>query len=403
MKAYKSVKENRGSAGVDNQTVEEFEKDYKGNLYKLWNRMSSGSYFPKPVKAVTIPKKNGGERVLGVPTVTDRIAQMVIRMMLEPEVEPHFHENSYGYRPNKSAIEAIGITRQRCWKYNWVVEYDIKGLFDNIRHDLLIKAVKTHTNEKVIILYIERWLAAKIETSKGQQIERKTGTPQGSVISPLLSNLFLHYAIDKWMERKYPQANWSRYADDGLIHCKTEREAQNVLSDLGERLNECGLEMNEAKSGIIYCKDDCRRRKVRYRTEFTYLGYTFKQRKSKNKRLNKLFQGFSPAVSKDALKAMRAKTKSLHIRNMTTLSLEGIAKMYNPVLRGWLEYYGKYNKETLNSVWRHLNQTLVRWAMKKHKKFKRNKRNAIRFLSEIAYAQPELFVHWKREKVMTFS
>jgi len=255
VKAYKLVKEKGGAAGVDQQSLADFDKDVKKNLYKIWNRLSSGSYFPPPVKAVPIPKKQGGERILGVPTVADRICQMVVKLMFEPTVEPHFLSDSYGYRPNKSALDAIGITRQRCWKYDWVLEYDIRGLFDNIPHDLLMKAVKKHTDNKWMVLYITRWLEAPMQVPDGRVIERDKGTPQGGVISPVLSNLFLHYVFDVWMKKHYPMLPWCRYADDGLVHCRTQEEAQQILEALKQRFKECGLELHSIKTQIIYCKD----------------------------------------------------------------------------------------------------------------------------------------------------
>ena len=238
--AYKAVKANHGAAGVDGQTLEMFEKDLARNLYKIWNRMTSGTYFPPPVRAVSIPKKSGGERVLGVPTVGDRIAQMVVKQMIEPDLEPFFLPDSYGYRPGKSALDAVGVTRQRCWKYDWVLEFDIKGLFDNLPHDLLLKAVRKHVTCKWALLYIERWLTAPMEKN-GEVVERKCGTPQGGVVSPCLANLFMHYAFDLWMTRTHSDLAWCRYADDGLVHCRTEQEAEALMAELQERLAECGL------------------------------------------------------------------------------------------------------------------------------------------------------------------
>jgi len=260
MEAYKRVKSRKGTCGIDNETLELFEGNLKGNLYKIWNRLSSGSYFPPAVKGVRIPKKSGGERLLGVPTVSDRIAQMVIRMIFEPLVEPYFLADSYGYRPNKSASDAIEITRKRCWEYDWVLEFDIKGLFDNINHELLMKAVKKHTNCKMSILYIERWLKADIILENGKIVKRDKGTPQGGVISPNLANLFLHYVFDKWLEVKFSDVKWCRYADDGLLHCYTLKQASFFRDILRKRFKECGLEMHPEKTKIIYCKDSCRKK-----------------------------------------------------------------------------------------------------------------------------------------------
>jgi group II intron reverse transcriptase/maturase len=333
VRAYKLVKANAGSAGVDEQSLTDFEGKLKDNLYKLWNRLSSGSYFPPPVKAVAILKKSGSQRILGIPTVSDRIAQMVVKLVLEPELEPHFLEDSYGYRPNKSALEAIGITRQRCWQYGWLLEFDIKGLFDNIPHSLLMKAVHHHTQCNWVVLYIERWLKAPIQYSDRRIEERNQGTPQGGVISPLLSNLYLHYVFDKWMQRQHVEKPWCRYADDGLVHCKTRIEAETLLEELKQRFAECGLELHSDKTRIVCCnvKDK------QYPTKsFDFLGYTFRPRLVTNQQNNTLFIGFTPAVSKTAVKAMRQETKRCKWHLRSELSLEEIAQSYNPVLKGWL-------------------------------------------------------------------
>lgn len=301
--AYKAVKSNKGAAGVIGQTLEQFEADLKGNLYKIWNRMSSGSYFPPPVRAVSIPKKSGGERILGVPTVSDRIAQMVVKQLIEPDLEAIFLPDSYGYRPGKSALDAIGVTRKRCWQYDWVLEFDIKGLFDNLPHDLLLKVVRKHITNKWALLYIERWLTAPMEKD-GELIERTRGTPQGGVISPVLSNLFLHYAFDLWMQRTHPDLPWCRYADDGLVHCRSELEAEALKATLQARLTECGLEPHPTKTRIVYCKDKLRKGSYP-NVKFDFLGYCFRPRRTMSPSNRQLFCGFNPAVSPAALKAMR--------------------------------------------------------------------------------------------------
>jgi RNA-directed DNA polymerase len=394
LKAYKLVKANAGGAGVDQQSLQEFELCLKSNLYKLWNRMSSGSYFPPPVKAVSIPKKQGGDRILGVPTVSDRIAQMVCKLMFEPTVESHFHPDSYGYRPSKSALEAVGVTRKRCWRYNWVLEFDIKGLFDNIDHELLMKAVRKHTDNKWVILYIERWLRAPLQLCNGTLIKRDRGTPQGGVISPVLSNVFLHYAFDMWMKRQHPQSLWCRYADDGLVHCRTEQEAKLILSELEERFDKCHLELHQEKTKIVYCKDGQRKEKYS-QTEFTFLGYTFRGRKAWNSTTKKLFVSFLPGVSREAQKSMRAETRRRGIGRRTDLSLSEIAKLYNPTLRGWINYYGRYNVSSLYPVLRHFNKTLERWSMRKYRELKGHKTRASKFVRSIAERESDLFVHWK--------
>lgn len=394
MQAYKLVKANAGAAGVDQQALQDFERNLKDNLYKLWNRMSSGSYFPPPVKAVPIPKKSGGERILGVPTVTDRIAQMIVKLIFEPTVEPHFLADSYGYRPSKSALDAVEITRQRCWQYSWVLEFDIKGLFDNIPRDLLMKAVEKHTDCRWILLYIKRWLNAPMQLADGSKVIREAGTPQGSVVSPVLSNLFLHYVFDKWMQRNYPTTPWCRYADDGLVHCKTEQQAKDILELLNKRFQECGLQLHPQKTRIIYCKNDSRKGSYP-KTSFDFLGYTFRPRSCKNSKRNVMFVGFTPSVSKTAINSMRAKLKKLNIRKSSDLDFKDIAHFCNPILRGWINYYGRFNPSGLYPVWRYFNNTLAAWAMKKYKKLYRRKMKATQFLEKISKERPKLFAHWQ--------
>ena len=401
-KAYKLVKAKAGAAGIDEQTLADFDRDLKDNLYRLWNRLSSGSYFPPPVKAVSIPKKQGGERILGVPTVTDRIAQMVVKMVLEPKVEPFFYPDSYGYRPNKSALDAVGMTRQRCWERNWVLEFDIKGLFDNIDHGLLMKAVKKHVSNKWIILYIERWLKASMQLPDGSLAERDKGTPQGGVISPVLSNLFLHYVFDAWISRHHPTLPWCRYADDGLIHCGSEKEAQRILAELKQRFEQCKLELHATKTKIIYCKDG--RRKGKYETtEFTFLGYSFRRRLVKNSKRQSVFVNFTPAASPQSLKSMRAEIRKWRLRNRTNLKLNQIASFVNPILRGWITYYGSYHRSGLSSVLRQFNKILIAWAMRKYKRLKGHKTKAALFIGQIAQRQPQLFEHWKRGMTGAFA
>ena len=392
VEAYKLVKANAGSAGIDRQSLTDFEENLKGNLYKIWNRLSSGSYFPPPVMAVLIPKKSGGTRTLGIPTVSDRIAQMVVKLSFEPEVEPHFLDDSYGYRPNKSALDAIDVTRKRCWRYDWLVEFDIKGLFDNIPHALLMKAVEKHTQEKWIILYINRWLTASIVMPDGNTIQRDKCTPQGGVISPVLSNLFLHYVFDKWMQHNHPETPWCRYADDGLVHCKTEEQALAMLNQLAQRFNQCGLEVHPDKTKVVYCKDKTRRGKFSV-TSFDFLGYNFKPRLVRS-RDGKMFVGFNPAVSSSASKAMRDRVRQWKLKYRVELSLEEIAVYCNPVLRGWMQYYGAYSPSSLEPVWNQFNSVLIKWAMRKYKKIN-GKTRAARMLESIQQKKPTLFAHWE--------
>jgi RNA-directed DNA polymerase len=392
--AYKAVKSNAGGAGVDGQSIGQFEADLKNNLYKLWNRMSSGSYFPPPVRAVSIPKKAGGQRILGVPTVADRIAQTVVKQLIEPDLDPIFLADSYGYRPGKSALDAVGVTRQRCWKYDWVLEFDIKGLFDNIDHELLLRAVQRHVKCPWALLYIERWLTAPMEGADGILVERTRGTPQGGVVSPILANLFMHYAFDLWMARTHPDLPWCRYADDGLVHCRTEQEALGLKAELQARLAECRLEMHPTKTKIVYCKDGKRKRDYPD-VQFNFLGYCFRPRLVLNSRDKSLFCRFTPAISAAALKATRSKIRELNIRNQTHLSMGDIARQLNPLLRGWFEYYGRYARWALYPLVRYVNQMLLAWVMRKFKRFAGHKVRASHFLEQLVRANRALFVHWQ--------
>lgn len=393
VEAWKRVKYNKGSAGIDDQTIEDFEENLKDNLYKIWNRMSSGSYFPPAVKTVEIPKKGGGQRALGIPTVSDRIAQMVVKIYFEPEVEPSFHEDSYGYRPNKSAIEAVGVARQRCWRYDWVVDLDIRKCYDTIPHDLLMRAVRKHTQCKWILLYIQRWLEVPIQQTDGTLVYREVGIPQGSVVSPILANLFLHYAFDQWMARNYPTIPFERYADDAIVHCKSEAQAQMIKRAIEKRIGECGMELHPEKTKIVYCKDDDRRGS--YPNEkFDFLGFTFQARRSKN-RWGKHFVNFSPAVSREAATRMRQEMRRWQVHLRSDRSLEDISRMFDPVLRGWTTYYGSYYKSALYPILRHFNRILVRWVTGKYKRFRRHRRRAEYWLGRIATKEPNLFAHWR--------
>lgn len=390
--AYKRVKSNKGSAGVDGQSLAQFEENESNNLYKLWNRLASGSYFPKAVKAVKIPKSDGGERVLGVPTVSDRIAQTVAVMALEPDLEKVFHADSYGYRPGRSAHQALAVTRQRCWDYDWVLEYDIRGLFDNIDHDLLFKALRRHTSEKWILLYVERWLTAPMQVGNDELLSRDTGTPQGGPLSPLLANLFLHYALDSWLVRSHPTLPFCRYADDGIVHCHTLEEAQELLVQLGERLNECGLELHPQKTRIVYCKD-VKRKRDHDEITFDFLGYTFRPRSTMSSS-GVVFVGFNPAVSRAALKKMKQSIRRWKLQLKSYLSLEELSNAISPIVRGWFNYYGYFRKSALQQIAAHLDSYLIRWAMRKFKRLKRHASRARRWLLVQRNKQPGLFPHW---------
>jgi len=392
-KAYKRVKANQGAAGVDGQTIEAFEKGLSNNLYKLWNRMSSGSYFPPPVRRVDIPKSDGKLRPLGIPTVADRIAQMVVKQYLEPKLEPYFHPDSYGYRPMRSATDAVGTARRRCWQYNWVIDLDIKGFFENINHELLMRAVRKHTGCRWILLYVQRWLKTSVQLPDGSLVERDKGTPQGGVISPLLANLFLHYAFDKWMEREFPSVPFERYADDVICHCVSEKQAKFVLGAIHRRMAECRLELHPGKTRIVYCKDD--RRKGSYLHEkFDFLGFTFRPRPSMNRK-GERFVGFSPAISNISLKAIRNTIRSWNLNQRTNETLEDFAWMYNPIIRGWINYYGSFYKSALYRTLWHLDRVLSRWAKRKYKRLKGRQRLALHWVKRRIGRESGLFVHWR--------
>lgn len=393
LKAYLRVKQNGGSGGVDGLSLEEFEKDSRNHLYRLWNRMSSGSYMPSPVLLVEIPKSGGGTRPLGIPTVTDRIAQMVVAMTLEPALEPVFHDDSYGYRPGKSALEAVGKARQRCWRQDWVLDLDIKGFFDSIPHELLLKAVRKHTDCKWVLLYIERWLKTPVQQRNGATTERTKGTPQGAVISPLLANLFLHYCMDEWLRINYPGCPFERYADDCVIHCSTEQQAEELKEALAERLKACGLEMHPAKTKVVYCKDADRQKNFPA-GGFNFLGYTFRSRKSRNRK-GKYFTGFLPAVSDKAKKAIRQKIREWKLTSRSGSSLTRLAEEINPVVKGWINYYGYFYKSELQEALGYLNLILKSWARQKYKKLHGRKVKASEWLGRVAKAAPNLFAHWQ--------
>lgn len=390
MEAYEKVKSNRGAAGIDAVSLSEFEEGMKDNLYKIWNRMSSGTYFPPPVKQVEIPKKSGGVRTLGIPTVSDRVAQMVVKMYLEPELEPEFHQDSYGYRPNKSAIDAVRTVRERCWRYDWVVEFDIVKMFDAIDHNLLMKALAYHTDEKWILMYVKRWLTAPFVDAEGKATARISGTPQGGVISPLLANLFMHYAFDIWMLRKHPNNPFARYADDGVIHCRTEEEAKEIVECLRTRMQECGLEIHPDKTKIIYCKDNARR-DDNDDTTFTFLGFDFRPRESRNK-AGKLFTSFCPAISKASMKSIRDEIRSWNLRNRTSFTIVELCKMIRPKLIGWQNYYCSFYKTEFKKVYKYLNYKLYQWC---RKKYKNSKKKAWAWLLRVMKKLPHLLPHWK--------
>lgn len=393
--AYKKVKANQGSAGVDQISMEEFDAQRSKHLYKLWNRLASGSYFPPPVKEVEIPKKDGKVRKLGIPTIADRVAQMVVKEYLEARFEKIFSPNSYGYRPDRNAHQALEKVRQNCRKTDWVIDLDIKGFFDNIDHERLMLAVQKHVPEKWCLLYIQRWLTMPVQTKSGELIQKQgKGTPQGGVISPLLANLFLHYAMDKWLEQNHPKVEYVRYADDAILHCRTKTEAEQTLTALDERMKACGLELHPEKTKQVYCRDY--RRQDTYETvKFDFLGYSFQPRSTKSKQTGKLFLGFDCAISISSKKRIADKLEDLKIDRLNFKSIVGVALYLEPFIRGWINYYGKYRITELKPVFLLLRQRLVWWARKRYKRYKTNMVKAYRWLDRVQKQFPYLFYQWR--------
>jgi RNA-directed DNA polymerase len=404
-KAYLKVSGNKGAAGVDGQSLTEFEQDLRSNLFKLWNRMSSGSYFPASVKAVPIPKPGGGMRILGVPTIADRIAQTAVAMILEPAVDPVFHADSYGYRPGKSALDAVEVCKQRCWRRPWVVDLDIQGFFDNVPHAQIVAAVEKHTDLPWVVLYVKRWLVAPVQHSDGSRVVPVKGTPQGSAISPLLSNLFLHYALDSWLARKFPLVRFERYCDDVILHCYSQRQAKLVRQVVEERLLEFGLHCHPDKTRIVYAKQDGRADEDdEYPvTSFTFLGFDFRCAPIR-RRDGVLMCGFVPLVGKAALKSMARVIRQWKLGRRTSLSFRDLAAMVNPIVSGWINYYGRFYKSRLmHFLEQRINPFLVKWAMRKYKRLRRAKAKARRKLADIASAFPAMFAHWKHGAMPTGS
>jgi RNA-directed DNA polymerase len=391
--AFKKVKANQGAAGVDGQSIRDFEAGLSDNLYKLWNRMSSGSYFPPPVRRVDIPKDDERTRPLGIPTVGDRIAQEVVRRYLEPILDPIFHEDSYGYRPRRSAIDAVRKARQRCWRSGWVLDIDVKGYFDSIDWGLLLKAVRKHTNCPWVLLYIERWLKAPVQMEDGSVEPRTAGTPQGGVVSPILSNLFLHYAFDMWMVREYPDVPFERYADDIICHCRSEQEARALWNALEARFTACRLVLHPQKTKLVYCKDTNRRGDFPIQS-FDFLGYTFRPRKA-------VWHGsqygtsYLPAASQKALKAIRQTIRRWKLHHRSDKTLEDLARIFNRYIQGWINYYSHFYRSALYGTLRCIDAFLLRWARNKFKHLRTRPKGAREWLARVIRAKPNLFAHWR--------
>jgi RNA-directed DNA polymerase len=390
--AWEKVRGNKGAPGVDAVSIAEFEADERNNLYKLWNRMSSGSYFPGPVRAVEIPKDHGaGVRVLGVPNTADRVAQTAAAMLLEEKLEPIFHPDSYGYRPGRSAHDALAVTRKRCWRQDWTLDLDIRAFFDSVPHDLLLKAVAHHTDERWVLLCIERWLKVPVQLPDGTLVAREKGTPQGSPISPLLANLFMHYAFDRWMDREFPGCPFERYADDVVTHCNAEEQAQHLRAAIAERLGTLGLELHPEKTKVVYCKDAHRRGSSEH-TSFDFLGYTFRARLARGKK--GFFVSFLPAMSTGAKKAKGLQIRAWHLKRRSGADLSSLAEEINPQVRGWINYYGAYYRSELFFLAKRIDEHLVRWARQKFKRLRNRPDKAWAWLQGVRKREPKLFVHW---------
>jgi RNA-directed DNA polymerase len=389
--AWERVRFNRGAPGVDGQSVAAFGERLEDNLYRVWNRMSSGTWFPPPVRAVEIPKP-GGTRTLGVPTVADRVAQTVAARRIEAVAEQFFHRDSYGYRPGRSAHDALAVTRRRCWEHDWVLEFDIRAFFGSVPHDLVVRAVEGLCLPPWVLLYVKRWLAAPEQLPGGEVRARGMGTPQGSAVSPVLANLFLHWAFDDWMDRNFPDCPFERYADDGLVHCKSEARARQVLAALGQRMREVGLELHPGKTRIAYCKDSNRRQPWDGPVSFDFLGYTFRPRAAQGK--NGVFTGFGPAVSGKAIARMSEAVRGWRLRSHVNLTWDQLVHWIAPVIRGWMAYYGRYQRSGLFPLLARINYHVQKWLRAKYRRLKGFKA-MIRAWNRVTTQSPGLLPHWR--------
>jgi group II intron reverse transcriptase/maturase len=391
--AWQKVRANKGAPGVDGCSIEDFEADLKNNLFKTWNRMSSGSYFPPPVLAVEIPKPHGGgTRMLGVPTIADRVAQTVVARRLEEKVEPIFHPDSYGYRPGRKALDAVAVCRRRCWERDWVIDLDVQKFFDSVNHDLIVKAVRAHTDQPWVLLYVRRWLTAPIQLPDGTCAQRDRGTPQGSAISPVLANLFLHYAFDVWMAREYPTVPFERYADDAVVHCVSECQARRLVEAIADRLATVGLHLHPTKTRIVYCQNG-KRRGCSQHTSFTFLGFTFRARKARS-RHGENFTSFLPAISTDALNKVSREVRGWRLHHRTGHTVTELARWINPIVSGWMDYYGAFYRSALYPLLQRINAYLMRWTRKKYKRL-RGFKKAKNCWEGITSRHPRMFAHWR--------
>ena len=375
--AYLKVKSNQGAAGLDGQSIADFERGLKKNLYRIWNRMSSGSYFPPPVRTVKIPKANGGERTLGIPTVSDRIAQMVVKNRLEAVVDPLLLPASYGYRPGKSALDAVGQARQMCWAYDWGLRPGHQGLVRQSRSRFDDESVRKHAQERWMVLYIERWLKAPAQDEEGHLLKRERGT------------------FDLWMGRNWPHLPFERHADDIIVHGRTEREANLVRVKIAARLKQCGLELHPEKTKVVYCKD-ANRRETHLHEKFDFLGFTFRPRKADGRK--GIFCSFSPAISKNAEQKIRDEIRGWKLHRCTGESIGELARKINPKLRGWFNYCGRFTPSALRPIERHVGQSLVRWACRKYKKLRNHRSRAWTWLMAVLDRQPNLLALWELQR-----
>ncbi|MDH7459883.1 group II intron reverse transcriptase/maturase [Chitinophagaceae bacterium 26-R-25] len=394
MNSYLKVDAKNGGAGIDKQSIEMFNKDLSSNLYKIWNRMTSGSYFPPPVRTVLIPKKQGGIRPLGIPTVSDRIAQGVVKDYIEPTLEATFHNSSYGYRPDRSAHDALSQCQDNCIRYAWVIDVDIKGFFDNINHDVTKQLLQKHIHENWVLMYIDRWLNAGVEQDDGTIVARTKGTPQGGVISPVLANLYLHHAFDTWMDENNSQCPFERYADDIVIHCRTKAEAEQLMFKIAKRMEEYSLTLHSEKTKIVYCKNYLRTEQ-HVNESFTFLGYSYQPRRKRDRfaRGNKSYMIFAPAISNNAKTSIRKALKaSLNTRNIN-MTLKGFATILNPKIRGWVNYYTRFYRELTLEIFHYLNTLIRKWIRNKYRTKRRPK--MFEKYRAIQKAEPTLFYHWR--------
>jgi RNA-directed DNA polymerase len=392
--SYLKVCSKNGSAGIDGESIEKFNENLSSNLYKVWNRMSSGSYFPPAVRTVLIPKKQGGKRPLGIPTVSDRIAQGVVKDYLEPLLEPLFHSSSFGYRPGRSAHDALAQCHRHCIQYPWVIDVDIRGFFDNISHEWMMKMLAHHKPEKWVLLYTERWLKAGIEQADGSVVKREKGTPQGGVVSPLLANLYLHHGFDMWMSKFYPSNPFERYADDIIVHCNSKAEAEQLLSAIRERLSSFELELHPDKTKLVYCKNSGRKEEHEHNS-FTFLSYSFQPRGRVNRDgVRVKLTAFSAAICNRGKVYIRQQIRAVFKPRNTSISLVQTAKALNPKIRGWLNYYSRYNAAEARNVFMYLNELIRKWIAEKYRI--RSWKAILHKFESYVKEHPGMFVHWQK-------